>query len=479
MREIISVSLKNKSGLIKCAPHIFKLIREKFSVPNPSFQTRRFSPRRYIITPSGAFEIGLWEEIRSYISSMAIPVELKISPEFLEKFSPKFPAYDIQNIDGFNYYDHQKNTIEEFLKNGRGIGVLATSAGKSVLIAGLLKTILHYNPDFKILIIVPNTGLVSQLYYSFLNEFNMPIVERWGDGYIPKWDKNIIIANNQILYSDIKYTISQVKDFDVVVVDEVHRLGEKKNQINKVVHNITTPHKFGLTGTLPDNYMAAWNIIGKIGPILYEETSYELRKKGVASEVEIDVILCKHTTQPEKVPQSDKFDPTAKYRKEQQFLYKHSLRNKIIEKIAANTKGNTLILVDVIEHGDHLLQSLKDNIPEKQIYFVKGSVDTDDRKIITDLMEEQDNMVVVAMSQIFSTGISVNNLPFIIFSCIGKGVIKISQSIGRSMRLHKNKIKSTIYDIADDTEYSFNHLRQRLKLYKKQQIAFKIKKITI
>ena len=94
-------------------------------------------------------------------------------------------------------------------------------------------------------------------------------------------------------------------------------------------------------------------------------------------------------------------------------------------------------------------------------------------------MEKNNNIICIAMSQIFSTGISINNLPFVIFSCIGKSLIKISQSIGRSMRLHENKDKSIIYDIADDTEYSFEHLKKRLKIYKDIKIPFEIKKITI
>jgi superfamily II DNA or RNA helicase len=103
----------------------------------------------------------------------------------------------------------------------------------------------------------------------------------------------VLIANMQILSSDIEYTIEQLKDYDYVIVDEVHRVGQretyKKNkkgqkvlehQLSKIIHNITTPNKWGLSGTLPDKLLACWNIIGKIGPILYEKSSYEVRQQG-------------------------------------------------------------------------------------------------------------------------------------------------------------------------------------------------------
>ena len=478
VKELIDVSFKNNSGVLKCSPHIFKLIREKFSVVNPSYMARRFSPRKYIITPSGVFPIGLWEEIDNFISSLQIPVQVNVSDEFKKVFSPGFPNYELENIEGFTYYDHQKNTIEEFLRNGRGIGLLSVAAGKSLIIASLIKTILKYNPTFRCLIIVPNVGLVNQLFNSFHQEFNMPIISRWGDGFEPDWSSPIIVANSQILISNIPYTVSKVKDFDMVIVDEVHTLGEKKNKINKVVHNMNTSHRFGLTGTLPNGYLAIWNVIGKIGPLVYEESSYAIRKKGTAAQVEIKVILCKHLSSPEKPSKEELFLPTARYVKEREFIYKHSGRNNVIFKLADKSDGNVLILVDLIEHGEHLLKLLSENT-KKKVYFVQGSMETEDRVNIIKEMEATNDNICIGMSKIFSTGISIKNLPFVIFTCIGKSGVQISQSIGRAMRLHENKTKAIIYDIADNTEYSLDHLKERLKLYSKEKLPFKITKITI
>jgi superfamily II DNA or RNA helicase len=170
--------------------------------------------------------------------------------------------------------------------------------------------------------------------------------------------------------------------------------------------------------------------------------------------------------------------PTEKYEIEREFLYKHPVRNKIVRKIVEKANGNILILVDLLDHGSILLNLLS-TIPGKDVYFVKGSMETEDRQVITDKMEKSDNNVVIAMSKIFSTGISVKNLPFVVFSCIGKSVVKISQSIGRAMRLHQNKTKAIIYDLADDTEYSREHFKKRIALYKKDQIPYSVKTIKI
>ena len=39
--------------------------------------------------------------------------------------------------------------------------------------------------------------------------------------------------------------------------------------------------------------------------------------------------------------------------------------------------------------------------------------------------------------------------------------------------------KAIIFDLADNLEYSVAHLRERIKIYKKQKIDYSISKITI
>jgi superfamily II DNA or RNA helicase len=92
-------------------------------------------------------------------------------------------------------------------------------------------------------------------------------------------------------------------------------------------------------------------------------------------------------------------------------------------------------------------------------------------------MEERDDVVVVAISKIFSTGINIKNLHYIIFAGGGKAKIKIVQSIGRGLRLHKDKDKLIIVDIADNLKYGQSHMDKRIKLYEKENINFAIKEI--
>lgn len=469
----------NNTARIVCDDNLFKIIREKFSVKNPSYVSRKKFPRKYIITPAGMFELGLLNDIIDFIKTMNLIIDVEISPDLQKIFSPSLSVSQIQNIDGIEYFDHQYNTIKEFITNGRGCGILATSAGKSILIGGFIKTLLHSDISSKILVIVPNVSLLHQLKSTFIDQCKLNSVTIWGDGNLPDENANILIANTQILVKDIKKSLQLLKHFNYIIIDEVHRLGEKDNMINKVISNIHTPHKFGLTGTLPDNLLAAWNVIGRIGPILYTESSYDIREKGIAAQVRVKILVMKHSSRPER-PVSENPDtplpPTAFFEKETEFIYNNEKRNEVIVNIAKKTNGNILVLVDSIEHGENLFKKLE-NEQKWKVYFVRGSMNTTERQRIFNEMENVDNVICIAMSQIFSTGISINNLPFVIFTAIGKSNVKVSQSIGRAMRLHHNKQESIIYDLVDTTKYSFEHFKSRLELYKRDKIPFEIKKI--
>ena len=88
-----------------------------------------------------------------------------------------------------------------------------------------------------------------------------------------------------------------------------------------------------------------------------------------------------------------------------------------------------------------------------------------------------DNVIVVAISKIFSTGINIKNLHYIVFAGGGKAKIKTLQSIGRGLRLHKDKSCLIIFDIGDDLRYGRDHLQKRILHYQKENIEYGVKTI--
>jgi len=114
---------------------------------------------------------------------------------------------------------------------------------------------------------------------------------------------------------------------------------------------------------------------------------------------------------------------------------------------------------------------IKDKATDKQVFYVHGGIETDEREKIRSITEKSDNAIIIASYGTFSTGINIRNLHNIIFSSPSKSRIRNLQSIGRGLRLKDNNSHATLYDIADDLSYNekenytLAHFRERIKIY--------------
>jgi superfamily II DNA or RNA helicase len=256
-----------------------------------------------------------------------------------------------------------------------------------------------------------------------------------------------------------------------ILVSNCHKI-RKGNKITDLIKVIKTPCKFGFTGTMPESLLDQWNIIGKIGYILYERDSNTLRKDKYIADVCCQIIELSHKNLPEPVE-----DKMKAYRNELEFIINSPFRNNLIAKLAANVTKNCLILIDFIRHGNILEEILKKNCPAKQVFFIQGSVEVDEREKVKQLMETNADVVVIAISKIFSTGINIKNLHYIVFAGGGKAKLRVVQSIGRGLRLHATKTKLILLDIADNLKYGNRHANKRQKLYGEESIPYTVKEI--
>jgi superfamily II DNA or RNA helicase len=460
------------------SPETLSYIRRVFSVPNPNPKASAYSKTLHAILPNGRFDIGLYFDIRKEIEKKYPDANIVETSEFKEAIYPYFLNTIPVIIDGIDYYDYQAESISIMLSSGRGVIKLPTGSGKSIVVGGFVRTILDENPDLKITCMVPNIGLLNQLYKEFTEVCGINSVTRWSGKHVPDLDASVLICNNQILVVDPKNTHKLIGDRDVIIIDECHKI-KKGGKINSVIHDFSSNNIYGLTGTIPKEMIDAWNIIGKIGPIIYSKSSSEIRTSAQSiAPVEVKVLKLIHNKRPKKykAKKFEAFAPTGQYNNEIDFLYESPWRNQFISDIATKLKGNVLILVDKLDHGRRLKDILGQST-NKTVEWIYGDLPVEDRQDIQDRMEVNDDIACIAMAQIFSTGISIKNLKYIVFVCIGKSFTLVVQSIGRSLRLHENKSKSIIFDISDNTTYSENHLEERLKFYIEEEINYEIRQI--
>ena len=129
-------------------------------------------------------------------------------------------------------------------------------------------------------------------------------------------------------------------------------------------------------------------------------------------------------------------------------------RNKYIRNLATALNGNTLILFQLVEkHGKDLYELIRNKATDREVFFVYGGVDTEQREKVREITEKSDNAIIVASYGTFSTGINIRNLHNIIFASPSKSRIRNLQSIGRGLRIGDSKDIATLYDISDDLTY--------------------------
>lgn len=195
-----------------------------------------------------------------------------------------------------------------------------------------------------------------------------------------------------------------------------------------------------------------------------------MREENFLTNVVVNIFNLNYKSRPLKVRGSD--DPTENYRNELQFLSYNPFRNKIIQSTCNNFKNNILILINNIDHGQHLFDTLNSSLLDKQVFFIRGEVEVDERDKVKHIMEQHNNVVCIAVSQIFSTGVNIKNIHMIIFAAGGKSFIRTVQSIGRGLRLNDNKEQLKIIDLADNLEYGTEHSIKRINIYKEEKINY-------
>lgn len=361
--------------------------------------------------------------------------------------------------------EYQQECVKLAQMHKFGTFVLGTGAGKTFTIASILDNLFAKGKIKKALILVPDNGLVTQ--------FNEELKEIYGvkqkiNLFYNKFnridkDAEIIIANRPLFLA--RWTVMEQfwkNEIDCLIVDEAHSI-KRNNKVSKMIEKLPAEYRFGFTGTLAENKEDMYKNLGILGPVRYEKTSKELRDEGFLSDVLIRILKLKYPI----------VTKAWSYQDELEILEQEPHRNDFIAKLLLTLDKNTLILVNHLDHGFTLEECVKNQNKDgkKKVYFIRGEIDNDARDEIKKLMEKDSDIICIAITKIFSTGINIKNLHNIVLAASGKSAVTVVQSIGRGLRLHPEKKSLTIWDISDDGyKYSQRHCEKRKEIYKKERI---------
>jgi superfamily II DNA or RNA helicase len=381
--------------------------------------------------------------------------------------------------------EYQVKGILHAIHNKSSLLLSPTASGKSLIIYCVLRWYLD-NYHKNVLLIVPTTSLVEQMYTDFedyskyddtwdIEEFGHRIYS----GKERNTDKRIVITTWQSIY---KMTSKWFERYGMVIGDEAHTF--KAKSLTSIMSKLRdADFRIGTTGTVPDGNGDCHKLIleGHFGPIYKVTTTKELMDAGTLAQMSINILLLKY---PEAVCKSLK---KATYQEEIDFIVSNTDRNNFIKNLALDQDGNTLVLFNLVKkHGEPLFKMISEKSSDnRKVFFVSGSTPTDDRERIRQLTEKENDAIIVASLGTFSTGINIKNLHNIIFASPSKSQIKVLQSIGRGLRKSETGQGTEVFDIADDLHhrkrqnYTLLHSGERIRIYSKEQFDYDIYEVQL
>ena len=485
MADLI-ISKSNEVYLkVKAEPHVDYELRDHFTFQvesakfMPQYRGRHWNGEIHLYnTNTKQIYVGLLDKVVSFCESRGytydfvdnkyygLPFEVNemISREGVKDYMKSICKYDPR--------DYQVEGVYDALRHNRRLLISPTASGKSLMIYSLVR---YYTAKKQnILIVVPTTSLVEQMYKDFADYgWNVEsYCHKIYSGRDKETEMPVTITTWQSVY---KLPRSFFERYNVVIGDEAH-LFKSKSLVSIMTNLHHAKYRFGFTGTLDGTQTHKWVLEGLFGPAYKITRTSELMEKGHVSKLDITCLVLKHSP--------NKFET---YEDEIQYLISHERRNTFITNLAKDLSGNTLILYSrVATHGEVLYKILNNTVDkERKVFFVHGGVNAEERELVREITERENNAIIVASYGTFSTGINIKNLHNVIFASPSKSRVRNLQSIGRVLRKGKNKVKAMLYDIADDCtknsrkNYTLNHFIERVKIYNEEKFNYDILSINL
>ena len=464
---------------IKTEPAIARELSEffTFQVPNasfmPSVRNRLWDGRiRLFNVATGKIYVGLFPYVRKFFQEQGyLPIKYgeglwasrNIDKELIKKFVNKI-SKDLK------VRDYQLDAIHHVINHDRGLILSPTGSGKSFIIYALIRYYVDLLSDKKVLVVVPTTSLVEQMYGDFADYGWSPdeYCHRLYSGYDKNSDKKVIISTWQSIY---KMPRSYFSQFGAVFIDECH-LAKAKSLTGIMTKLLDCKYRIGTTGTLDGTEIHQLVLEGLFAKCKQVTTTSELIKRSELSNLNINCIVLDHVKDNRM---------TRTYQEEMEYLATNRQRNLYISRLAASLEGNSLVLAQYIEKQlVPLCLMIVDRCEGRSIHLIHGATPTDDREKVRELVEKENDAIIVASYGTFSLGINIKRLHNIIFASPYKSQIKVLQSIGRGLRTAEDKNVLNVFDISDDLSYNgrenytLKHFKERIEIYNKEEFNYEI-----
>tara|TARA_R110000851_G_scaffold301668_1_gene458326 strand:+ start:1832 stop:3172 length:1341 start_codon:yes stop_codon:yes gene_type:complete len=441
----LKILVKNVNSLLKTEnQQLLSVLRKKYSAKIPGARYSRaykkgWDGSKYYITEKGVFGTGLLPFILKDLKLAEIEYEIQDEREAV------LDSYNIE-IPKIKYRDYQKSLIELALKKRMALIQAPTGAGKTIILAGILKALEGKTG----LIFFTQKTLLLQTY-DYLKSLGFDVGVAFGDGVELK---PITLCTVQSIH---KVVDTHLKQSEFIIFDEVHEFSKGKLTTKVVKSFPNAIYRFGMSATMPKDRMAKLNLVAYLGDIISEVDVEQLVEEGFLTPPVVTFLDMPKYNDHSLLDAgySDIYDS---------HIVNNDFRNNLIKKTCdAIDKGRILILVKNLKH----LEILKSMIPGAQTLEGKDDVTTRKRAI---KQFKADKRSVLIGTKILQTGIDIPEITHLVNARGLKSEIATLQALGRALRIHESKQKVYIYDFNDQVPYLKEHATARKRAYKSLKV---------
>lgn len=411
---------------------------------SPKYVAGMWDGKRHLYSKvSRSFPSGLLFKVLNILRETDLEVSVEDYPESLGN-----TFEEIELLGGIKLRDYQLDPIKKILKYHRGVWEVATNGGKTETAAGLLKA-LGMPPC---IFLIPRRVLLKQTAERLKERLGVS-VSMMGAGLSEFDPKGVNVCMFQTLHRRLKNKAfkTSIEGIKVVFADECHMLLADSYQ--DCFEKIPAEFRVGMSGTpFQKDVLKKHIMLGIVGPVVAKVDNSELMNRGFSVRPSVAFL--------DLNVEVDKADTNTYGNKDYRLaLESHPLRNEVIAKISKGlieSGRQTIVMVNTIGHGEQLAKLMPDAM------FVHAS--SPDRKLALERLTRGDIFCLVCTA-IFDTGLSVDHIEGLVFAGGGESHIKTLQSIGRAIRVSKEKQKDVwVIDFVDrHNKILATHARKRNK----------------
>jgi superfamily II DNA or RNA helicase len=443
--KIVITNIKSK--LVTEDIKLLSLLVRKYSVRKNGYQYSTAYKKYgwdgmvHFFNPDGSFGTGLLESIIVDLEKVGAEYEIE---DLREKDSISLVHFK-SNI---SLRDYQQNLYDKAVKKERGIVKLATSGGKTYVMAALASAL---RDNFGVFIF-NKKSLVTQTYDKF-QELGIDCGICYGEGEILR---PIMLTTIQSL-SKIYDQYGELSKF--IVFDEIHEMCSGKFS-KKVINAFPNAfYRWGFTATPPKDKEKELTLRSSFGETIQEISAKDLIDRNTLARPNIFMIKNDQSVEVDGEIVTELDDYTEEYEK---FIVKNEDRNTKIAEIAntlIDQKRKVLIVVKNLEHAEILSHLIPKAVK------LEGKDDMVIRRKEIELFRNATEGVCVIGTVIFQTGVDVPEITDVINARGLKSEIATLQLLGRGMRIADGKTQFNYYDFYDNGKYLNKHSQDRAKAY--------------